>query len=64
MKDITKKLIMGGAGVTAMALVGALLGRKDKSEEAKDENEIEVDADLVPDEVTMDEETSDENVED
>lgn len=64
MKDITKKLIMGASGVTAMALVGVLLGRKDKSEEEHDENEVVIDEDLVPDEGSeTEEDTQDENVE-
>lgn len=50
MKDITKKLIMGASGIGAMALVGALLGRKDKTvEEPVDDNEVEIDEDLFQD---------------
>lgn len=63
MKDITKRLISGGCGLAAMALVGALLGRKDDSKE-ETANEIMLDEDLVPEKDSETEEgTEEEKVE-
>lgn len=69
MKDITKKIIMAGAGLASMGLVSVLLGRKEKSKEKEeaDEDIVTLDESLVTEDSSEEtEETevnSEENVE-